>query len=104
METPDDLPQNLSRLPRRLVGGMGGEREGGPRSRTEKFPAPGGGEWLGDRRANMPVKCLEAKLNLHGGVLTLPRGYIYAPRIAPADTFGPFAKKTKGDPAWRYYE
>ncbi len=36
--------------------------------------------------------------------LTLPRSYIYATRITPADTFGPFAKMTKNDPAWRYYE
>ena len=39
-----------------------------------------------------------------GGPLTLPRSYIYATRITPADTFGPFARMTKGDPAWSYYE
>jgi hypothetical protein len=36
--------------------------------------------------------------------LTLPRSYIYATRITPQDTFGRFAKQTKGDPAWRYFE
>jgi hypothetical protein len=34
----------------------------------------------------------------------LPRSYIYATRITPADTFGRFARQTKSDPAWRYYE
>ena len=36
--------------------------------------------------------------------LTLPRSYIYATRITPADTFGPFARMTKDDAAWSYYE
>ena len=36
--------------------------------------------------------------------MTLPRSYIYATRITPADTFGPFARMTKGDPAWSYHE
>ena len=44
----------------------------------------------------MPVKCFETKLKLQGGPLTLPRSYIYATRIAPADTFGPFAKNDEG--------
>ena len=35
-----------------------------------------------------------------GGALTLPRSYIYATRIAAADTFGRFAKMTRNDPAW----
>ena len=38
------------------------------------------------------------------GALSLPRSYIYAIRITPQDTFGPFAKMTKNDPAWRYHE
>ena len=61
-------------------------------------------EWLATRRAPMPVKCFETRLKLQGGGLTLPRSYIYATRYPPADTFGPFAKKTKNDPAWRYFE
>ena len=52
----------------------------------------------------MPIKCFETKLKLQGGKLTLPRSYIYATRITPADTFGQFAQRTKNDPAWRYYE
>ena len=34
----------------------------------------------------------------------MPRSYIYATRIAPADTFGPFAKQAKSNTAWRYHE
>ena len=61
-------------------------------------------EWLAARRAPMPVKCFDTKLKLQGGGLTLPRSYIYATRFPPADTLGPFAKKTRSDPAWRYFE
>ena len=59
--------------------------------------------WLSERRVHMPIKCFETKLKL-SKPLTLPRSYIYATRITPADTFGPFAKRAKNDPAWRYYE
>jgi hypothetical protein len=34
----------------------------------------------------------------------LPRSYICATRTTPADTFGPFARMAKNDPAWRYHE
>lgn len=61
-------------------------------------------EWLGERRVHMPVKCFETALALQGGALTLPRSYIYATRIAPADTFGRFAKQTRNDPGWHYHE
>jgi pimeloyl-ACP methyl ester carboxylesterase len=59
--------------------------------------------WLSERRVNMPIKCFEQKLKL-SAPLTLPRSYIYAKRITPADTFGQFAKMSKNDPAWRYHE
>ena len=61
-------------------------------------------EWLAARRVQMPIKCFETRLKLQGGALTLPRSYIYATRITPADTFGPFARMTRSDPAWRYFE
>ena len=60
--------------------------------------------WLTARRVDMPIKCFETRLKLQGGKLTLPRSYIYATRFPPADTFGPYARKTKNDPAWRYFE
>jgi pimeloyl-ACP methyl ester carboxylesterase len=61
-------------------------------------------EWLNARRVDMPIKCFDTKLKLHGGKLTLPRSYIYATRITPADTFGQFARRTKNEPGWRYDE
>jgi pimeloyl-ACP methyl ester carboxylesterase len=60
--------------------------------------------WLNERRVNHPIKCFTEPLRLRGGELTLPRTYIYATRIAPGDTFGPFAKRVKSDSKWRYYE
>jgi hypothetical protein len=59
---------------------------------------------LTERRVDMPIKCFEMKLKLHGGALTLPRSYIYAKRITPADTFGPFAKRARSELGWNYYE
>ena len=59
--------------------------------------------WLTERRVDMPIKCFETKLELSGEP-TMPRSYIYATRIAPADTFGPFAARAKSEPGWRYYE
>jgi pimeloyl-ACP methyl ester carboxylesterase len=59
--------------------------------------------WLHERRVNMPLACFEQKLKL-SAPLTLPRSYIYATRITPADTFGQFAKMAKSDSAWRYFE
>jgi pimeloyl-ACP methyl ester carboxylesterase len=61
-------------------------------------------EWLVERRVDMPVKCFEMKLTLHGGRLTLPRSYIYATRITPADTFGPFARRARREAGWSYHE
>ena len=61
-------------------------------------------EWLTERRVLMPIKCFEMPLKLRGGELALARSYIYATRITPADTFGPFARRAKSEPGWRYYE
>src|SRR6201746_2205805 len=52
-------------------------------------------EWLTERRVDMPIKCFVTPLKLQGGALTLPRSYIYAKRITPADTFGRFAVQAK---------
>jgi hypothetical protein len=75
-----------------------------PPNPTPPDTSPADVEWLSTRRVDMPVKCFETKLKLQGGPLTLPRSYIYATRITPADTFGPFARQTKNDPAWNYHE
>jgi pimeloyl-ACP methyl ester carboxylesterase len=66
--------------------------------------APADAEWLAERRVDMPIKCFETRLKLHDGEPSLPRSYIYATRISPADTFGPFAKRTRSEPGWRYHE
>jgi hypothetical protein len=75
-----------------------------PPMQTPPDTLPADVEWLSARRVQMPIKCFEEKLKLQGGRLTLPRSYIYATRITPADTFGPFSRMTKNDPAWRYFE
>jgi pimeloyl-ACP methyl ester carboxylesterase len=75
-----------------------------PPMQTPPDTSPADVEWLAARRVQMPIKCFETKLKLQGGALTLPRSYIYATRITPADTFGPFSRMTKNDPAWRYFE
>ena len=75
-----------------------------PPNPTPPDTPPADVEWLTARRVDMPIKCFETKLKLQGGPLTLPRSYIYATRITPADTFGPFARMTKNDPAWSYFE
>src|SRR5260370_8644824 len=75
-----------------------------PHSRTPPDTPPADVEWLTERRVDMPIKCFLTPLKLHGGKLTLPRSYIYATRITPADTFGPFPKRAKSEPGWNYYE
>jgi hypothetical protein len=60
--------------------------------------------WLTERRVDMPIKCFEMPLTLRHGELTLPRSYIYATRITPADTFGRFTARAKSERGWRYFE
>jgi hypothetical protein len=43
-------------------------------------------------------------LKLHNGEPGVPRSYIYAKRITPADTFGRFAARARSEPGWRYFE
>jgi pimeloyl-ACP methyl ester carboxylesterase len=61
-------------------------------------------EWLTERRMPMPLKCFQMGLTLQNGETRLPRSYIYAKRITPADTFGQFAARVKSAPGWRYFE
>jgi pimeloyl-ACP methyl ester carboxylesterase len=75
-----------------------------PPNPTPPDTPPADLEWLTERRVDMPIKCFETRLKMHNGALTLPRSYIYAKRITPADTFGRFAAHAKNDPAWRYHE
>jgi pimeloyl-ACP methyl ester carboxylesterase len=75
-----------------------------PPNPTPPDTAPADVEWLTERRVEMPIKCFEMSLKLRHGELTLPRSYIYATRITPADTFGRFAARAKSEPGWRYHE
>ena len=52
----------------------------------------------------MPIKCFQMGLKLHNGEPGVPRSYIYAKRITPADTFGRFAARARSEPGWRYFE
>ena len=61
-------------------------------------------EWLSARRVAMPIKCCEQKLRLLHGEPAVPRSYIYATRITPADTFGQFSRRTKSEAGWRHFE
>ncbi len=70
-----------------------------PPNPTPSDTPPADVEWLSARRVDMPIKCFEMKR-----ALALPRSYIYATRITPADTFGPFAARAKSEPGWRYHE
>jgi pimeloyl-ACP methyl ester carboxylesterase len=65
--------------------------------------APADVEWNAERRVSHPIKCFVTPLKLRGE-LTLPRSYIYATRIGPVDTFGPFARRARSEPGWDYYE
>ena len=75
-----------------------------PPNPTPPDTPPADLEWLTERRVDMPLKCFEMKLKLHGGNLTLPRNYIYATRASPVDAFGPFAKRARSEAGWRYHE
>ena len=74
-----------------------------PPNPTPPDTPPADLEWLTERRVDMPIKCFEMKLKLSGEP-TMPRSYIYATRITPADTFGRFAKRAQSEPGWRYFE
>jgi pimeloyl-ACP methyl ester carboxylesterase len=75
-----------------------------PPSQTPPDTPPEDVVWLTARRVHMPIKCFESPLQLQAGALSLPRSYIYATRITPADTFAPFAARAKSEPGWRYFE
>ncbi|MBI5322277.1 alpha/beta hydrolase [Bradyrhizobium sp.] len=97
----DFLPQSEQRRMQEAMQSGDGWRV--PPNPTPSDTSPEDVAWLSERRVHMPVKCFEQKLKL-SAPLTLPRSYIYATRIAPADIFGRFAKMTKNDTAWRYHE
>jgi pimeloyl-ACP methyl ester carboxylesterase len=74
-----------------------------PPNPTPPDTPPADQQWLTERRVDMPIKCFETKLKLSGEP-SMPRSYIYATRVTPADTFGSFARRAKSEPGWRYHE
>jgi pimeloyl-ACP methyl ester carboxylesterase len=75
-----------------------------PPSATPPDTSPEDLAWLSARRVPMPIKCFETKLTLQHGETSLPRSYIYATRITPADTFGQFARRARSESGWRHVE
>jgi len=61
-------------------------------------------DWITPRRVPMPLKCFQMKLKLQHGEPAMPRSYIYAKRITPADTFGQFSRRAQSEPGWRHVE
>ena len=98
----DFLPQSEQARMREGVKSGDGWRV--PPNPTSPDTPPEDVAWLNERRVNMPLQCFEQPLKL-SAPLSLPRSYIYATRVSPADVFGRFAKMAKSNPAaWRYYE
>jgi pimeloyl-ACP methyl ester carboxylesterase len=61
-------------------------------------------EWIAPRRVAQPIGTYQQPLRLMAHTDPPPRTYIYCTRIAPGDTFGPFAMLARNDPRWRYIE
>lgn len=61
-------------------------------------------DWILPRRHPQPLKTMTAPLRLTNGESPLPKSFIYCTRAGPGDMFGPYARRAKADPAWRYYE
>jgi pimeloyl-ACP methyl ester carboxylesterase len=59
--------------------------------------------WITARRRWQPVHTFSQPIILKNGP-TLPRTYIYCTRITPEDRFGPFARRAKSEPGWKYFE
>jgi len=61
-------------------------------------------DWITPRRVKMPIKCFQTKLKLQHGEPAMPRSYIYAGRITPADTFGQFSRRAQSEGGWRHVQ
>jgi pimeloyl-ACP methyl ester carboxylesterase len=59
--------------------------------------------WIANKRLPQPLKCMEQKLTLRHGPLTLPRSYIVATRNKHGP-FGQFAALARKTPGWACYE
>jgi pimeloyl-ACP methyl ester carboxylesterase len=60
--------------------------------------------WVTPRRRAQPIGTLTQRIALTKAGPVLPRTYIYCTRIAPDDPYGPFARRFRSDPGWRFIE
>ena len=70
---------------------------------TPEDTAPEDRAWIANKRLPHPLKCMDTKLKLRHGPLTLPRSYIVATRNlhGPFGRFAALARTTQG---WACYE
>lgn len=61
-------------------------------------------DWIRPRRHPQPLKTMTQACRLARPGLGLPQTYIYCTRLGPGDMFGRFARATKADMAWGYFE
>jgi pimeloyl-ACP methyl ester carboxylesterase len=66
---------------------------------TPADTAPEDQAWIAERRLPHPLKCMETRLKLRQGPLTLPRSYIVATRNTEGP-FAPFAAAARAAPGW----
>jgi pimeloyl-ACP methyl ester carboxylesterase len=60
--------------------------------------------WITARRRWQPGGTFTQPLILKNARAWPPRTYIYCRCITPEDTFGQFARRFRGDPAWQFFE
>ncbi len=70
---------------------------------TPEDTAPEDRAWIANKRLPHPLKCMDQKLKLRHGPLTLPRSYIVATRNTHGP-FGAFAALARKTPGWACYE
>jgi pimeloyl-ACP methyl ester carboxylesterase len=60
-------------------------------------------KWIAAHRMPQPFKCFDMPVKLRNGDSKVPRAYIRCTRVAPGDTFLPFAERAKRE-RWSYHE
>lgn len=60
-------------------------------------------KWIAAHRMPQPFKCFDTPVKLRNGDSKIPRAYIRCTRVAPGDTFLPFAERAKRE-RWSYHE
>jgi pimeloyl-ACP methyl ester carboxylesterase len=60
-------------------------------------------KWISAHRMPQPFKCFDSPVKLRNPNPNVPRAYIRCTRIAPGDTFKPFADRARKE-GWSYHE